>query len=93
MNMIEKVARAIFASEGMVYTDDERMFEPYPYDELDEIEKASFEHKAKAAIEAMREPSSWMLNEAVQIYEDQAGSVSGFEYWQRMIDAALEDHN
>lgn len=65
MNMIEKVARAIFASEGMVYTDDERMFEPFPYDELDEIEQASFEHKAKAAIEAMREATPEMLEAAL----------------------------
>lgn len=47
--------------------------------------------KARAAIEAMMEPTSWMLNEAVQIAEDQGGNVSGYEYWQRMIQAALKE--
>lgn len=46
---------------------------------------------AKAAIEAMRKPSTWMLNEAVQISVEQRGNVAGFEYWQRMIDAALDE--
>lgn len=45
---------------------------------------------ALAAIEAMREPTTWMLNEAVQISQDQGGNVAGYEYWQRMIDAALD---
>jgi hypothetical protein len=87
MNMIEKVARAIFASEGMVYTDDERMFEPFPYDELDEIEQATFTHKAKAAIEAMREPTETMLDVG-----DEAMTSTGFsrQVYSRMIDAALE---
>lgn len=49
-----------------------------------------YEGQARAAIEAMREPTSWMLNEAVEIGLEQKGNVAGFEYWQRMIDAALE---
>lgn len=48
-------------------------------------------YAARAAIEAMMEPTSWMMNEAVQIAEDQGGNVSGYEYWQRMIQAALKE--
>jgi uncharacterized protein YuzE len=51
----------------------------------------SFVDDAVTAIKAMREPSSWVMNEAVQIYVDQKGNVAGFEYWQRMIDAALAE--
>lgn len=85
--MIEKVARALFASECAVYTDDERMFEPYPYDDLDEIEKASLENRAKAAIEAMRKPAAEML---------EAGADTGvvnetYFIWDEMINAALKE--
>lgn len=50
-----------------------------------------FTGAARAAIEAMVEPTTWMLNEAVEIAVEQDGNVSGNEYWQRMIQAALKE--
>lgn len=46
---------------------------------------------ATAALEGTMEPTSWMLNEAVQIYEDQNGNVSGSEYWHAMVNAAINE--
>ena len=92
MNMIEKVARAIFASEGAVYTDDERMFEPFPFDELDEIEQATFTHKARAAIAAMRVPTQNMLDAVTAADQSEPFSdetVTGI--FNEMIDAALTE--
>ncbi len=82
MDMVEKVARAIVVSSGL---------DPDMTYGHEGPEWKLYAHNARAAIEAMRDPTSWMLNEAVQIYEDQRGNVAGFEYWERMINAALEE--
>ena len=74
-NMVEKVAKAILVRVPSGYG----------------MTEAEADEYARAAIEAMMEPTSWMFNEAVQIAEDQDGNVSGYEYWQRMIDAALKE--
>lgn len=95
MNMIEKVARSLatIAYRRAHETDEKFVSSLYPHGETEFVDKrfAFYVDDAKAAIEALREPSSWMLNEAVQISEDQASNVSGYEYWQRMIDAALKE--
>lgn len=74
--MVEKVAKAIHESLGY----------ETPWETCTQCQDA-----ARAAIEAMMEPTSWMLNEAVQVADDQGGNVSGYEYWQRMIQAALKE--
>lgn len=67
MNMVEKVARAICRSQGSGHDDSWRAFEPH----------------ARAAIEAMREPSGaayeWGARENVIFH------------WKVMIDAALQE--
>lgn len=97
MRMVEKVARALFAREGMIYTDDERMFEPYPFEELDEIERAGFMDRASAAIEAMREPDDEMVKAGVEFAL--SATVSGDGGWplyvaekhRAMIDKAIQE--
>lgn len=88
MRMIEKVARALFACEGMAYADDERMFEPYPFEEIDEIELAGFMDRARAAIEAMREPDDEMAKAGIAAWEKSPMAV--VTQFRAMIDKALE---
>lgn len=97
ITMIERVARAITENQMRTANELFRLSDQRRVRTEEQI-AASIEtgwpintKDARAVIEAMREPSSWMLNEAVQIYEDQKGNVAGFEYWQRMIDAALKE--
>lgn len=85
MNMIEKVARAIA-------TADERNGAP-PY-ELVVQNKHSREFlydQAKAAIEAMREPSRLVEYTVDRLFDFPPHAGHGKEYWQRMIDAALKE--
>lgn len=106
MRMVEKVARALFACEGMTYADDERMFEPYPFEEIDEIELAGFMDRARAAIEAMRVPDDEMWSAAWIVYHpwgvnapDTRDRPNAFDAMKEktsallsaMIDKALED--
>ena len=83
-SMVERVARAMSVADG---------FHPEAVSNDEDGEPAwkIYEGMARSAIEAMREPTSWMLNEAVQLSEDQAGNVAGHEYWHRMVDAALKE--
>ena len=80
MTMIERVARAIVklrcARTGMGATDN-CLLDP---EELDE---------ARAAIEAMREPTEAMIKEAA--WED--GRVTARNVWQAMISEALNERN
>ena len=65
MTMLERIARAIYSKHGFCYDDDERMFEPYPFDELDEIERANFVSQARAALIALRDPTEGMIDAGV----------------------------
>ena len=53
--LVEKVARALYATHGYIYDDDARMFEPFPWDEADDCIKDGHRREARAAIAAMRE--------------------------------------
>lgn len=78
--MIERVARAICRS-GICG----------PREHLDEQENLNwrkFELEARAAIEAMREPTPDMLYAGAQTY--QGITFSGVPSWTAMIDAALK---
>lgn len=98
MNMVEKVARAIAADEG-AYDADEMLdlaadatVEGYtdivPFWVL-------FASKARAAIEAMREPTEEMKKEGAAKIRNFTAVKSEYPRttatWQAMIDAALED--
>jgi hypothetical protein len=67
-DLIERVARAL--------TDH--------WENLEEKQRNYFYQKARAAIEAMREPT-----EAMIAREDDDGRAMVIEIWQAMIDAAL----
>lgn len=56
MSIVEKMARAIYASEGKCYTDDARMFKPFPWEELDDDDyqcvREGYRDKARAVLTA-----------------------------------------
>lgn len=89
-SMVEKVARAIAEAEGFQLPNDMSL----PYAEGSRIGMSMA--KARAAIEAMREPDEGMLD----AYWHQAGESkemrprthhSAKRYYQVMIDAALKE--
>lgn len=57
--MVERVAKAIFKTEGYVHETDQRMFEPFEWEELDaddyQVLRNRYRDMARAAIAAMRE--------------------------------------
>ena len=76
--MIERVARAMFACDH-----DE------PWEQGEDLTRRIYLNNARAAIEAMREPSDAMLQAAtmeVPTWDDAASKRK----WQAMITAALE---
>lgn len=81
-DMLERVAKAIWNDS-------------YPEDEWNEIDRRDYLGHARAAIEAMREPTKWMTRAAVR-YGDSAGYEHISEWdakivWEAMIDAALAE--
>ena len=101
MSMIEKVARAIY---------EERLVRPYTFDELKYRGASTAEtlpqergagvvyelllKEARAAIEAMREPTSGMKT-GDDVHWDAACHICGGhqEAWHNLIDAALTEQN
>ena len=90
-DMVERVARAIYASDGE---------ENGPWNIGTEHARKCYRENARAAIEAMREPTHAMVDEAVRVA--QSGGMSIFyglvkqgpdafkALWQHQIDAALK---
>ena len=78
-DMIERVARALAAS-------DRHFSDGGSWDELDPIEHDIYMASARAAIEAMREPTSEMVDAAYA----NTGGVGATKCWQAMIDEALK---
>ncbi|MCA0401332.1 MAG: hypothetical protein LCH38_11010 [Proteobacteria bacterium] len=64
--LIEKMARAIFATQGMCHTDDKRMFEPVKWEELDDDDyqcvRAGYRQQAIDALSATTIPVSTLLS-------------------------------
>lgn len=88
MTMIEKVARAIYRCDPIPNA---------PFDVLVEIDKTYYLGRARAAIEAMRDPSLKMQTAGGNVhvgndemdahdFQDQASEI-----WRAMIDAALKE--
>lgn len=83
MNMIEKVARAIALQQGANWDAKdftETLGGEEPYEMV-----SGFEDIAKAAIQAMREPSE----EIIEAMKDNIGPLA--EMWRGGIDAALTE--
>ncbi len=84
MTMIERVARAIWAVEYDA--------EAYPFETASKAEKNLLNAQARAAIEAMREPTAEMLNAPGTQTNCQmcGGHAEGWHLW---IKAALAETN
>jgi hypothetical protein len=83
--MVERVARAIAAKSAAVRPGDRL--------EIDECWQ-DYALEARAAIEAMREPSEWMVSMGdIAMADGRGGYNDGTSrpVWQDMIDAALRD--
>lgn len=76
MTMVERVARAIARAEPLCL----------PWDEISEIQKTLFRTAARAAIEAMREPTEAMVDATFVFANEPAAAV-----YNAMIDAALSE--
>ena len=89
--MIERVARAVWEDQGWHhYTDieDASTRVNHKWEDLPEDEKAIAHCEARAAIEAMREPTQEMRGAVVKAEEPPGGFTRGY---QAMIDAALKE--
>jgi hypothetical protein len=75
--MIERVARAMAKAAS-----------PLPWEMGDEEWRNDFRTKARAAIEAMREPDEAMLDAGVNFRERNARTE---QIWQAMVDEALKE--
>ncbi|MDP3940644.1 MAG: hypothetical protein Q8R92_21225 [Deltaproteobacteria bacterium] len=77
MTMVEKIARAIYD------------FPETPWEEMREPVRNEFRQRARAALEAMREPTDAMRNR----YYELSFKTDTFNdgTWERSIDAALTD--
>lgn len=76
-SMVDRVAATLAKLE----------FPAASYQDWLEMDKAPLREKARAIIEAMREPTMWMILACA----DLEGSCQ--EIWKRSIDAALEGRN
>jgi hypothetical protein len=91
-DMVEKVARALWNAESVRATDRPRRVE---WAEESEKTQENWRHMARAAIEALREPTEEMCNDGWDVGRDMVASY-GFAIggetpiWQAMIDTALE---
>lgn len=67
---VERVARAVYATRGFIHSDEEHLFEPFAYDELDEIQKSEPLDAARAALSAIAEilasPTPAMIDAGAQ---------------------------
>lgn len=101
MTMIDRVARAAYLHTFHVQTDDQR---EYWWNYAGEAVREMYRGKARAAIEAMREPSSNMqvagdnIIERSMIHDEVDGVTTGRNAlnaeticWTAMIDAALSE--
>lgn len=77
--MVERVARAIY--EGTPRNK--------PYDHLSAFKRKGYEAEARAAIEAMREPTEAMCTAGRLANMSIIGGYGGPTSWEAMIDAAL----
>lgn len=83
--MVERVARAL--------REEARVVGVNSWDEMEESRKEKWRWSARAAIEAMREPTPGMESTAFDLRActDDGCDPSGPAYWRRMIDEALRD--
>jgi len=81
-DMVERVARALHAMPSEAWSE-------VPWSVLQAMHKERLMRHARAAIEAMREPTPEMVDEAYEyaLNENAAG------VWRKMIDAALSSKN
>lgn len=89
MTMIERVARAIYAAEGNTRAEPPDCTpRPMTLDDEAADDRETYFIYARAAIEAMREPTEAMERAAVVSWENYNGLAIAYT---AMIDAALEE--
>lgn len=87
--MIERVARAIYAAQW----NDPHCAPPIPFEDAVQDPRHSLVEMAKAAIEAMREPTKAMLEAANTVIVGdfiEHKSDEAYLYYRAIIDAALQ---
>lgn len=91
MSMVEKVARAIYEATPFPNTEG-------PYEAQTDEYRRMCKVLARAAIEALREPTEEMANEGMNAgtdaddpYEPGNMSSATIPIWQAMLDAALKE--
>ncbi len=75
--MVDRIAEAIY---------------PRPLCDMTAMERELYQHYAKCALEAVREPTDGMIDAAYTGYDSVGcgiGRRDALEVWQAMIDAAL----
>lgn len=94
-SMIERVAKAIYEKQPAM----KAMYPPIPipWDQASEVWRAPFLNFARAAIEAMREPTEGMVDAAYRVsvfgadlHDFVAHDCSG-PVWEAMIEEALTE--
>lgn len=76
--MIERVARALWDAQAT---------RPDTWDSLHPSKQAGMRDRARAAIEAMQEPTDAMVDRGAEV----DGPSGAIEVWGEMISAALEE--
>ena len=84
--MVERVARAIYEDD---FGGPDRT--PTPWAERDEEFRETVRSNARAAIQAMREPTSAMVEAADSRRDPRNGWLGAISAWEAMIDAALKE--
>lgn len=79
--MIERVARAIFAAKSQTHT---------TWEQCDWGYRTMKMKEARAAIEALREPTEGMVKAADRRNDDNDDEEATLANWQAMIDEALK---
>jgi hypothetical protein len=79
MTMLENIARAI--QQSAIYAG-----RPKPWESLDDLSRKSYLGQARAALNALMEPTQEMRDAAYEAGDDGAGVG-----WQAMIRAALSE--
>ena len=53
--LVDAVAKALYATHGYICTDDDNMFDDFPWEKADDCLKEGHRREARAAIAVMRE--------------------------------------
>ncbi|QUT04363.1 hypothetical protein KFK14_14960 [Sphingobium phenoxybenzoativorans] len=85
MNIVERAARAMFATANQLHDWNEPNAEPL---------RKIYRENARAALHAIREPDEEMIGAADDLTDTHANiHPTGLEVWYTMIDVALDEND